>query len=88
VAGRDGGLPGGTKTLPPGALTSTSGGGVECDAPISVALYGPMQQTVVLCYKRRLSSMSLPRYIVLIVVVLLLSTPSDTFAFYIDFISI
>jgi len=59
VAGREGGLPGGTRTLPPGALTSTSGGGVECDAPISVALYGPMQQTVVLCCKRRVFSMSL-----------------------------
>jgi hypothetical protein len=31
-------VPGGTRTLPPGAFTSTSGGGVECDAPIAVAL--------------------------------------------------
>lgn len=62
MAGREGGLPGGTKTLPPGALTSTSGGGVECDVPIAVALYGPVQQTVVLCCKRRLFPMSLDAF--------------------------
>jgi hypothetical protein len=31
---RKGEIPGGTRTLPPGALTSTRGGGVECDAPM------------------------------------------------------
>jgi hypothetical protein len=31
---RRGKIPGGTKTFPPGALTSTRGGGVECDAPM------------------------------------------------------
>jgi hypothetical protein len=42
-------LPGGTSTLPPGALTSTSGGGVECDAPIVLALHSPVEVDGVRC---------------------------------------
>jgi hypothetical protein len=42
--GKEEEIPGGTRTLPPGALTSTRGGGVECDAPM---ICDPM---LLICY--------------------------------------